>query len=1185
MADKRREPRDEAKTKALVRRLWAAWLSGERYELDRLLNEDASLNSDNRAWADLVYAEFWLRKQVDSSVTESEYLLRFPHIAADLQVQFAMGKRLLADGGSELECDTDRTFRAAGSDSTATPFDATVELRESMAPDGFNPICLLGVGGMGVVIKALQVSLNREVAIKSLKSVEWVSRNNRERLLKEAHVVAQLKHTNVVQIYDVIEERGKLFLIMEFVPGTSLAKAHGGTPVDANLVAKYVLSIAAAIRAAHEIGFLHRDIKPTNVLLSDSGEIKVTDFGLARATEESSISLTGEVLGTAAYMAPEQILGKRSTVNVRADVYGIGATLYELLTGRPPFVGSSTAETLQQSLHAEPIPPKRLVPAIPKDLESICLRCLEKQPEKRYASVADLHEDVERFIGGQPTRARPVTRLEKSRRWIGRNPGQFVAIVTLALSMLTLMIATTWYVTRISFLESVGKSRDEALRQAYKRDELNAYFSLASSIQSRIADRNNGWTWENQRDIQKAVVLVPSEDEKRHLRELLIQTMQGFDLRKRAIIASSIDPFGIAWAPDEQHFVVGENVTRTLENQDEAYVLYVFGPWPERPFREILLPAIEPEKIAAGFVEGIRSLVFLNDNRSLVVGCRSGWIQVVDIDSSEVISKWKAHQDWCYALAYDSQRDWIASASRDGSIFIWDTKSKKRVASYQAAGAVKYVEILSDRLVTLGAEREQFALPNHDQPLLSPQLDSTYSSMHLMKDRNMLLLASNRRVSLIDIPTNESFDFLLKRSPFSRSANVSHIDKSSHGNWVAVSGIESVLFLDVCSRKETMSMPIPGSGAKYVTFDRLGDVLWVANNNRLMRFDLHPPEIWRTTPIVARQSSRTAKSQLPATFFPHFDEGSAFIVVDSVRAPEHPSRARILIDNVPPASTAIEQLFLAVDTGLKNISEEEFGVGDSEISLWDASASKLRTIFTGLPRAGWRSQTAFGLSRDGKRYWVGDSVDKVGRLQVINVADGSLINSRVYTESAKRIRVSGLEDIVCGEQRTLALSDDHTLSLFDSDTCNLHKVIELGKETIPKTAALSHDEQLAFVGAQEGHLLWVDLVSDQVELLSQGTSEVTALACSPDGVLAVGLHSGDIDLWSIASKPARYMGRLAKFDNSINLLEYSQDGKQLAVLVQGEQAGRLLDWNTFRARLADFNLDWDDEYFSPPLQR
>ena len=379
-------------------------------------------------------------------------------------------------------------------------------------------------------------------------------------------------------------------------------------------------------------------------------------------------------------------------------------------------------------------------------------------------------------------------------------------------------------------------------------------------------------------------------------------------------------------------------------------------------------------------------------------------------------------------------------------------------------------------------------------------------------------------------------------------------------------------------------MPIPGSGAKYVTFDRLGDVLWIANNNQLLRFDLHTPEIWRTTPNIARQS-RPTTSPLQATYFPYFDEGSAFIMVDSLLENDQKSRARILIYNVPPDSTSIEQLFLAVDTGLRSIPNEEFCVSDSETSLWDASASKLRTIFSNRARNGWKSQTAFGLSRDGKRYWIGDSVDKVGRLQVIDVADGSLIHSRMYSESAKRIRVSAIEGIACGDKWTVALSDDHTLSLYDSVTCELRRVIELGYDTIPKTAVLSLDEQLAFVGGQEGHLLCVDLATDRVELLTQRMSEITALACSPDGVLAVGLHSGDVDLWSIVTAPAHYMGRLAKFDNSINLLEYSHDGNQLAVLVQGEQAGRLLDWNAFRARLNDFNLDWDDNCFLKSLGR
>jgi len=706
----------EAQTTQQVRRLWNAWIAGERHELECVLTEHPQLRADHRALADLVYSEFWLRKQLDEVVSEAEYLERFPEIADVLRDQISVGKQMLTERiepskGLSYHPETILTpqIRAGArpanlggqGDSTKAPSDITVSINDSMAPFGFRPLGLLGVGGMGVVIKALQLSLNREVAIKSLKAGAWVSGTVRERLLKEAHVVAQLKHPHVVQIYDVIEERGKLFLVMEYMHGKSLTQEIAAQPLEPRRAALYARDIASAIEAAHAAGFLHRDIKPSNVLLSATREIKVTDFGLARATEQSSLSLSGEMLGTPAYMAPEQVHGHRGAVDVRADVYGIGATLYEMLTGRPPFVGSSTAETLQQVLHAEPTPPKKLVSELPRDLESVCLRCLEKTPAKRYASASDLLADIDRFLSGQPTIARPVTRLEKTRRWINRNPVQFLSSIGLTASLIALMVATTWYFTRVAYLESVGKSRDETLRQATARDQLNDYYSLASAIQTRISEREFGWTWQNESDIRKALMIVPTVAEKMRLRELLIQTLDGFDLRKNSVVATGIDPYGLAWSPDGQRLVVGENVTRTLDNGDEAYVLYVLGSWPERTLKEIFLPAIEPEKIAAGLVEGIRALQFLSDSSQLVIGCRSGWIQILDLDSGLVTDKWKAHEDWCYSLTYDPIRDWVISGSRDSSIAIWDAKTHQQIKSLQASGSVMCMEVVGDRLVVL----------------------------------------------------------------------------------------------------------------------------------------------------------------------------------------------------------------------------------------------------------------------------------------------------------------------------------------------------------------------------------------------------------------------------------------------------------------------------------------------------
>ncbi len=1189
----------EAKTTKQVRRLWNAWLAGQRDALALLLHEQPHLRADQVALADLVYSEYWLRRQLDESVTEAEYFERFPEIADVLRDQFAVGAQLLTDNIERSVSPEDLlppapkdlypgapTVLAAGNDSTAAQSDVTVPLHESLTPYGFEPLCVLGVGGMGVVVKALQLSLNREVAIKSLKAGAWVSSTVRERLLKEAHVVAQLKHPHVVQIYDVIEERGKLFLVMEFVPGKSLAHYIARKPVEPRQSASFTRDIAAAIEAAHTAGFLHRDIKPTNVLLTAANEIKVTDFGLARATEQSAMSLSGELLGTPAYMAPEQVLGKRDTIDIRSDVYGIGATLYELLTGRPPFVGSSTAETLQQVLHADPQPPRALVAKVPSDLNSVCLRCLEKSPDNRYASASELLADLERFLNGIPTLARPVRFFERARRWVYRNPIPFFSTLALAVSLIALVITSTWYLTRVAYLESVGKTRDAAFGEVMAREQLNTYFSLASVIQTRVSEREFGWTWKNQSDIRQALKLVPTEAERVRLRQLLIQTLDGFDLRQNAVVATDIDPYGVAWSPDGERLVVGENVTRTLENGDEAYVLYVFGKWPERKLHEVLLPALEPERIAAGLVEGIRALQFL-DNGQLVIGCRSGWIQILDLDSGQVTDKWRAHQDWCYGLTFVPARDWIISGSRDGTVSIWNAKTHQLIKELKASGSVKCLAVVGETLIALGSEHDQFSLSDFTKTQIFDGPDTDFSLLRPLEDRKSLVLASSSRIAVQDIFSNHLVNFAINRTPFTRAPYLSHIDSHHAEDWLAVTGIENALFLDARSRKEVMSLPLPGAGANYVVFDRQGAALWIANNYRLLRYDLHIPELWTSTRKTIQNSFVDPTTSRRIILTGLFSEHDICIHVENAIESKQEFWGRIEQTNIPSNSTAIEQQFVALDGKLQNSSAEVLPKLNNHMAIWDASKAQLKPSEIPFGAADLAQANIISLSADAQHLWIGDTVDKVGRLRVKRVSDGAVIYESLNTESAKRIRVGGYEDLVCGNLWTLALSNDHKLSVFDSHSCAFAYSIDLGNDTIPKVAALDSNETIAFIGAQEGHLLAIDLATRQVRQVTQSTSEITALAASAFGMLAIGFHSGDIELWSLDTQPAARLCKLPRMSNSINLLEFSGDGNQLALWVQGETAGRLLDWNALRARLREFDLDWTTERFpiSPTPQR
>src|SRR5437762_1865978 len=281
----------------------------------------------------------------------------------------------------------------------------------------------IGRGGQGVVFRARQKSLNRIVALKVIGLGNWATKAHLKRFRLEAEAAARLEHPGIVPIHDVGERDGSCYFSMKFVEGGQLDEVVRRTPISTRQAAELIAKVARTVHYAHEHGILHRDIKPGNILLDTNGEPHLTDFGLARLVEpESTVTRTLEVLGTPSYMAPEQATGNNAAVSSVTDVYGLGAVLYQLLTGQPPFAGGATYETIKLLLDTEPRLPRLLNPKIDRDLSTICLKCLEKDPKRRYASALALAEDLERWLRHEPIQARHTGVFARAGKWVRRNP-------------------------------------------------------------------------------------------------------------------------------------------------------------------------------------------------------------------------------------------------------------------------------------------------------------------------------------------------------------------------------------------------------------------------------------------------------------------------------------------------------------------------------------------------------------------------------------------------------------------------------------------------------------------------------------------------------------------------------------------------------------------------------------------
>ena len=350
---------------------------------------------------------------------------------------------------------------------------------------------MIARGGMGVVYKARHTGLDRVVALKMIRSGILATPKDVERFQREARSAAKLHHPNIVTIHDIGEQEGQHYYTMDYVPGENLAERARTRPFSPRQAAEITAAVAGAIHCAHQQGVLHRDIKPANVILTPNQQPRVLDFGLALIlTDDSDLTQTGTPVGSPAYMPPEQAAGQTGRIDARSDVYSLGAMLYELLTGRPPFQAATTLETLQLVIANEAVSPRRLNPALPRDLETICLKCLEKAPERRYQSAQELADELGRCLRDEPIVARPVSQVEKAWRWCHRKPALALSIGAGLALLLVIAIGSPIAIVRINRARAAAEAAERATQQ-------QLYLALgldwASSRQRQAPERITLW--------------------------------------------------------------------------------------------------------------------------------------------------------------------------------------------------------------------------------------------------------------------------------------------------------------------------------------------------------------------------------------------------------------------------------------------------------------------------------------------------------------------------------------------------------------------------------------------------------------------------------------------------------------------------------------------------------------------
>jgi WD40 repeat protein len=572
---------------------------------------------------------------------------------------------------------------------------------DSPAVPGYDILGVLGRGGMGVVYKAWQTNLKRVVALKMILAGSHAGDQELARFRLEAEAVARLQHPNIVQIYEIGESGNLPYFSLEFVNGGSLARELAGTPIKARRAAELVETLARAMHHAHRRDLVHRDLKPGNVLLTRAGVPKITDFGLAKQLEPDGEHLTqsGAVMGTPSYMAPEQAEGKIKKIGPAADVYALGAILYECLTGRPPFKAATTMDTLLQVISEEPVPPRRLQSKIPRDLETVCLKCLEKAPRNRYPSAKALAEDLRRFLDDEPIRARRIGGVGRVWKWWKQHP-------VFAVLLGAMILVTGWKIVDSVLLIFSPPSNpfpsSEAIRSRTRAPGLN----LPSDLRPRAAPAVRVVAH------QRRVWCVAFSPDGKYLasagdsHEIKVWETATLGL-VRPLEGHTDTVTGLAWSPDSKRLASAslDATVRVSDLTGQTLLIYQahgrrvgsvgFSPdgnllasgGADRAVRVWEAATGRQVRILRGPTEDVTCVAFSPKGNLLAAASWDHTVRVWDATTFKEILTFRGHPCRLTGLAFSPDSKRIASAGVDGRVLVWDATTGLNVRPLLTQGA------------------------------------------------------------------------------------------------------------------------------------------------------------------------------------------------------------------------------------------------------------------------------------------------------------------------------------------------------------------------------------------------------------------------------------------------------------------------------------------------------------------
>jgi WD40 repeat protein/tRNA A-37 threonylcarbamoyl transferase component Bud32 len=975
---------------------------------------------------------------------------------------------------------------------------------------GYEILGELGRGGMGVVYKARHRQLGRLVALKMLLGGEFAQDDYRERFRAEAEAVARLQHPGIVQIFDVGEWQADPtsppfpYFTLEYVAGGSLSDRLAGKPQNPVLSAGWLETLSRTVHYAHGQGVIHRDLKPSNVLLTTDGQLKLCDFGVARLLTGSDVhTLSGQVVGTPEYMAPEQAQGRRDETGPATDVYALGTMLYTMLTGRPPFQGESVAATLLHICAQEPVPPSRLQPDVPRDLESICLKCLEKEPWRRYGSAGELAEDLRRFLDGRPTLARPVGAIRRLTIWARKRP----AIAALTATLVTVVLIG---------LGLVVWQWNEALRQRTRADDRTktAHFQtyrarLAAAIAALqghdVSDAEHqldlapedlrSWEWHHlySRLDESSRVLRPPDGEHYDLplarEEPRIVSSSRTDLRVLDLDGNLRASFPLARFPG----LVGAHLARgglAILTRDGHQIMRLHD-----ESGKVLLCAEAPQAKDP-------RITAVSPDRSRMANFWWRENQPCPFDlfgpaSSKAYARCAGHTDFIYSLSFSQNGTRILSASEDATARVWDARTGANILELRGHALKVYHAAFSPdetRIVTASADgtvRQWDSRTGEEvEPLFDGHAGEVLRAVYSPDGRRIASAGTDRTVRLWQATRRQGAVVLL-----GHSAPVTQLAFAADGRRLASSSGRGMIRL--WETGPEMSLPVlRGHGSYVYPVAFSPDGQWIASGS------------WDKT--VRLWDAATGE---PCATFSHRD------VVRTMAFSPDSGRLVSGCDNEP------------------------------SLYVWNVWSGRIEKKIKG-PGS---SLNAVSFHPDGKRI---AALDRSGKLSLIDTESGHELASTVTSALAVRGTLAFSPD---GRWLAGKGEDDQTIRLWNAQT--LAYSASLGGHTaaVYSVSFSSDGRWLVSASADRSVRVWNVSTGGCTAVLSGHTDEVFSAVFHPEGTrIASAGRDRVIWLWDVAT--GQEVARLTGHANYVFSLAFSPDG---TTLVSGSGDGTVRLWDNF----------------------